>query len=332
MSRPEAAGVVLCAGHGTRLRPASMHTPKPGVPFMGRPIAWYSLELLRRAGVKEVGVNLHHLPEKMQSALETSPTGDLALRYREETEILGTGGGLRALWADLGSARPVVLLHGDVVLRVDLAAAMAAHRASGAAVTLVLRVRDPEDELRNVFLDETGEVAGLFEHRRPKVVGRLRELSFTGVHIIEPEVFDWLPERGFSCLVSEVYPRMLREGVRFGSFITTNFYADLGTYDRFLTAQSEVFEEPSRLPLLDWPEARAVGVHVDADAVIDSDARLIAPVRIGAGVRVSAGAVVGPEASLSGAIEVGPGVRCERCSIWGAGRVDGDVKDLLLGV
>jgi mannose-1-phosphate guanylyltransferase len=323
MERESMAGAVLCAGLGTRLRPATLRCPKPALPFLGRSVASYALGALAEAGIKDVGVNLHHLPETMERAARRDCPLNMSLRFSLEPEVLGTGGGLRALWEQLGPGREVLLYHGDVLCGVRLREVIAAHRASGALATLVLKVRDPEDELRNVFVDETSQIAGLFaEHRHPQVVGRLRELSFAGIHVLSPKLFERLPKAGFCCLVTEIYTALLREGHKLGAYITTAFLEDLGTPDRFLNAQGFVMHTPALLP----------GVLLDADpqAIIEPGATLRGPVHMRGFVTIRAGAAVGPNVSLcagEGGLEVAGDAVIERAAISGQGFVRGEVRD-----
>jgi len=322
------AGAVLCAGLGTRLRPLTHLLPKPAVPFLSRPIAWYGLEALRQAGVTDVGVNVHHLPTQMQQSIEMLCPNDVALTFHREREILGTGGGTRELWRRLGPDRPLVVYHGDVLCGQPLAPVLAAHEASGAEITLVLRVRRPDDVLRNVFTDETGRVVGLFEHRHPNVQGMLSEHSFTGIHILNPSVFDHLPPSGFSCLVTEIYPRLLAQGRAINAFLTTAFLADLGTYERYLDGQRAVLDAPGRLPTwtaLPGTSHMYLGPHVR----VDEGAVLVPPVHLDGMVHVSEGAEVGPNVSMVGRWHVDAGVQVSNAALWGRGTVSEPVEQTL---
>ncbi len=329
MAKEQMAGVVLCAGLGTRLRPATLRCPKPALPFLGRSVASYALGALAEAGITDVGVNLHHLPDVMERAASRDCPGGMSLTFSFEPEVLGTGGGLRALWERLGPEREVLLYHGDVLCGVRLREVIAAHRASGALATLVLKVRDPEDELRNVFVDETSQIAGLFaEYRHPQVVGRLREFSFAGIHVLSPKLFERLPKAGFCCLVTEVYTALLREGHKLGAHITTAFLEDLGTPARFLNAQDFVIRTPALLPGV---VAGMAAIDADPQVIIEPGATLHGPVHLRGFVTIRRGAVVGPNVSLfaegGGGLEVAGNAVIERAAISGEGFVSGEVRD-----
>jgi len=324
-------GAVLCAGLGTRLRPATAATPKPGVPFMGRPISMHSVAALSRAGVRDFGCNLHYLPGRMRQALGAIEDAGFELTTtHEEDVILGTGGGVRELWKELGTHRTLVVCHGDVVLGTELGEIIAAHRASDAPVTLVLKLRDGTTSLRGVFTDATGRISRILDAERPGLVPPLSEHAFTGIQILEPEVFERFPSTGNFNLVKDTYASMLEEGVPIAGHLTTAFYADLGTYERYLLAQKAVFDKPERLPGLDWPDEVAPGIYVDRRASVEAGAVLEGPVRIEGECVVRAGARLGPYVTCSGALEIAPGAVIENAAVWGDGRVEGEIKDTLL--
>lgn len=331
--RHDVVGAVLCAGLGTRLRPATAITPKPAVPFCGSALAIHSVAAMARAGVRAIGCNLHHLPEAMREALEPVEAAGLRLVTNVEAgPILGTGGGVRELWKALGTDKTLVVCHGDVVLGLELAPVIAAHQASGALATLVLKLRDGTTTLGGVFTDAAGRIARILSHERPAVVPPLGEHAFTGIQVLSPEVFRWLPETGPSCLVTEVYPRMLAADRPLGCYLTTAFYADLGTFERYLRAQREVFEAPARLPGLTWPRQHAPQVWLDETVVVEDGAVLRGPVRLEGAVVVRAGAEVGPDVACTGSIEIAHGARLRNTAVWGRGRIATEVADTLVSL
>ena len=90
--------MIVAAGLGTRLLPLTKLLPKPALPVRGVPLVAYQLALLRDHGVREVAINVHHLPEALEAAAERWCPPGLALRFSREPELLGTGGGHRAAW------------------------------------------------------------------------------------------------------------------------------------------------------------------------------------------------------------------------------------------
>ncbi|HSD28816.1 MAG TPA: nucleotidyltransferase family protein, partial [Vicinamibacteria bacterium] len=127
--------MVLAAGLGLRMRPLTLLRAKPVLPVLNRPLLHWTMERLARAGVRDVVVNLHHLPETITGALGTGRRFGLRIRYSHEPVILGTGGGPRAVRGLFGRG-PLLIVNGDVLFELDVRRVLAAHSATGAVATL----------------------------------------------------------------------------------------------------------------------------------------------------------------------------------------------------
>src|SRR5919197_3090864 len=150
----DVVGMVLCAGLGTRLRPLTARVPKPAAPVCGVPLVRYALALLAHAGARRAVVNVHHLPDAMAATAEAAARAvGLDLAVSREPVIAGTGGALREAAPLLAGADVIVVVNGDVLFDVDLAAALAAHRTSGALATMVLMPMPPGASYASVETD-----------------------------------------------------------------------------------------------------------------------------------------------------------------------------------
>ena len=153
-------GVILCAGEGERLRPLTLSTPKPLLLVRGRPLLDWTIDWLRRSGVRDLFINLHHLPDAIPSHLGTRTARGVHVTYSFEKELLGTAGALRAFRDRL--RQPFVVIYGDVLpTALDLDALRAYHRAKGGIGTLVLQKTDRPQDSDVVELENDGRVKAL---------------------------------------------------------------------------------------------------------------------------------------------------------------------------
>jgi NDP-sugar pyrophosphorylase family protein len=183
--------MILAAGFGTRLRPLTNLRAKPALPVAGRPVIAFLLELLVRHGVDEVLINLHHLPETIEAAVEAFCPPGLSITYQYENQPLGTGGGIAQARAFLSESDPAFVLAGDMLLDADLSELARAHTAKGDLCTLVLR-RDPRSEqFGTIGVDDTGRVRRIAQ--RFDLGGEADAGVFLGVRIVSPGFFDLLP-------------------------------------------------------------------------------------------------------------------------------------------
>lgn len=282
------AGMVLCAGLGTRLRPLTDRLPKPAVPVCGVPLIRFNLGLLAGAGIRRVVVNLHHLPEAMEAAARAAAAElSLELAVSREPTIAGTGGALREARPLLAGADAVVLVNGDVLFDVDLGSVLAAHAATGALATMVLMAFPPGSRHAAVELDEGGRVRRLAGRFGPGGEG-LTPWHFPGVHVLSPALLDLVPAAPFELDVNrDLYPPLMARGLVRG-LVTCGYWNDLGAPWRYLAANLDV--AAGRVALARF--GLAPPPRHAPDAVVEAGAQVGEEVVLGAGCRVPAGARV----------------------------------------
>jgi mannose-1-phosphate guanylyltransferase len=318
--------MVLCAGLGTRLRPLTLRVPKPAVPVCGVPLVSWTLGLLAGAGAARAVVNVHHLPDAMAAAAEAGArAAGLPLALSPEPAIAGTGGALREARRHLDGAGAIVLVNGDVLFDVDLRAALAAHRRSGALATMVLLPMPPGATYATVDVDAGGAVRRIAGAFGPGG-GGLTPWHFSGVHVLSPALLDLVPADPFECDVNRhVYPPLLAAGAVRG-LVAGGYWNDLGTPARYLEASRDVLL--GRVPLGRFARADplrasaelAPGVRAGPGARIDPSARLAAPAFVGARCLVPAGSAV-EDAILWDGTALAPGERLAHAIAAGEERV-----------
>jgi NDP-sugar pyrophosphorylase family protein len=247
--------MILAAGLGTRLRPITNTIPKPLLPVATVPLIVWNLALLRQAGITDVIINLHHLGHLIEKELGNGMRYGMRLRYSPEPVLLGTGGGIRqAKWFFGGD--PFVVVNGDTLLDLDVAALIRehhAHRSSGSATTVAtLVVRDdPHIEQWGVV-----ELAGSRILRingrgsRESGLGPVDRRMFAGVHVLDPEVLNRLPSEGPASII-DAYVQALESGETLRGHLCNGYWSDVGTPERYEQVKRDV-ERGKISPKL-WP-------------------------------------------------------------------------------
>src|SRR5688572_4411695 len=129
--------LVLCAGLATRLRPLSLVRAKAALPVAGEPLVRRIVRWLAAAGIHDVVINLHHLPETITGVVGDGADLGVRLRYSWENPVLGSAGGpARAL--PLMGAERFLVVNGDTLTNLDIAPLVEEHTRSGALVTMAL--------------------------------------------------------------------------------------------------------------------------------------------------------------------------------------------------
>jgi len=308
------AAVVLVGGEGTRLRPLTARTPKPLLPLVDRPLLAYTFEHLRRHGVGRAVLSCGYLPTAIERHFG-SRYGDLELEYRVEPSPLGTGGGIR-FGAD-GLDSTFVALNGDVLHGAELGAMLEAHRARGAAGTILLVPVEDPSRYGLVRCDGDGRIRAFVEKPRPEEIDT--DLINAGLYVLEPEVLDLIPPDRPVSIERDVFPQLVEQGRLYG-FRLEGYWRDVGTPESYLHAHRDVLERNFRTELGDDLGGDYTLVREGAD--VSPEARVIPPVYVGERATIAAGARIGSLAVI------GPGARVEadavvEGAIVGAGAVVG---------
>jgi mannose-1-phosphate guanylyltransferase len=277
--------MVLAAGLGLRMQPLTLLRAKPVLPVLNRPLLEWTMAKLARAGVRDVVVNLHHLPETVTAVLGKGRRFGLRIRYAREKTILGTGGGPRALRGWFGE-EPLLIVNGDVLFDLDLGRLLAVHRASGARATLALRENPVPYAYSPVVTDRKARILSIAG--RP-AAARGAVSMFARVHVLDPVLLERLPE-GASDSVLDLYIPLLAEGAHLQGVPSRGAWYDFGRPRLYRDAQLRLLPGRGRDRVL-----------VDARARVGSTARLSRSV-VGAGARIAGGARVERSVLWDGAV------------------------------
>ena len=217
--------LVLTAGIGTRLRPLTEVRAKPAIPVAGEPMIRRITRWLAGHGVPDIVLNLHHRPETISGVVGDG--SDLAARVRyswEQPLVLGTAGGPRHALPLVGAAT-FLLLNGDVLTDLDLAALAEAHAASGARITMALVPNREPHRYSGVRLDKAGRVIGFAA--RGEADG---SYHFIGPQIVRSDVFAKLPDGQPASSVGGLYDEMIAaDPGAIRGFVCDAGYWDVGT-------------------------------------------------------------------------------------------------------
>jgi len=236
--------LLLAAGEGQRLRPLTLHMPKPMVPVGGRPILAHLIGLLRRHGITEIAMNLHYQPEAIVDYFGNGEQFGVTLTYSYEEQLRGSAGAARSLEHFLTDA--FVVLYGDVLTNVDLSSLVAHHHGSRSAGTIGLyEVSDPS-RCGIVELDATGRVIRFVEKPAPGTIQG--NLANSGILILEPSVLHYIPETEPVDFGLHLFPKLLSEGIPLSGKRLDGYILDIGSPDRLEQAEADyaagVFHSP----------------------------------------------------------------------------------------
>jgi NDP-sugar pyrophosphorylase family protein len=228
--------MILAAGFGTRLRPLTDTLPKPLLPIAGRPLIVWNLLLLRRHGIMDVIINLHHLGHLIEQALGDGSQFGMTLTYSRESAILGTGGGLKQAEPFFGG-EAFLVVNGDTLFELDVAGMVSAHRRSRALATLAVRADPDPDRWGAVELDGTRRVVRI-AGRGKNPEGPTEKRMFAGVHLMHPRLLASVPAGRESSII-DAYVGAIQAGDPVAGFELRGYWSDVGTPERYEEAKRD---------------------------------------------------------------------------------------------
>ncbi len=195
--------MILAAGEGARLRPYTVQTPKPAIPFFSVPMGYYSLALLDKIKIDRLVVNTHYLPEQIVNLYSNAHPSWDSLAFSPEPEgLLGSGGGIRKAQDLLSGRGDFFVLNGDEVIlpfEMDVLAEMIKYHRWHKGIATLLTMKHPEvgKKFGGVWVrsggntDIRGKAVECFAKTDPGIAG-LSVLHFLGVILLKESIFDYL--------------------------------------------------------------------------------------------------------------------------------------------
>jgi mannose-1-phosphate guanylyltransferase/phosphomannomutase len=283
--------MILAAGYGERLWPLTSDRTKPALPVLGKPLVGYVAEYLARYGIEDVIVNLHHQPESVRRALGDGRQFGVRLQYVQEPVILGTSGALDNA-RNLLEGDTFVVVNGKLITDLDLKAALDTHRQRKALATLVL-LRNPKHERFSIVETRDGLVSKFGGMPAPSAPDAETPLMFTGIHILESRIFEYIPRGVFSHSVTDVYLPAMARGERIAAHVAEGTWYELSTLRRYLDISLALLRQrgevvyTGRNPSID-KEAEVHEAVLWDDVIVEKGAQVRRAV-VGDGVRIRAG-------------------------------------------
>ncbi|MFJ2739983.1 sugar phosphate nucleotidyltransferase [Streptomyces sp. NPDC087440] len=291
--------ILLAGGKGSRLRPVTLHTPKPMVPAAGVPFLAHQLARAKAAGVTHVVLATSYLAEVFEPYFGDGSALGMRLTYVTEDQPLGTGGAIRSAADALtsGPADPVLVFNGDILTGLDIAGLVDAHQRAGAAVTLHLTRADDPREYGLVPTDDTGRVLDFTEKpQHPDEI--VTDQINAGCYVFRREVIDTIPAGRPVSVERETFPQLLAAGALLHGVVDRTYWLDLGRPACFVKASADLVRGIVASPALPGPTGEYLLLP---GAQVADGAKLGGGTVVGAGARIEAGAVVEGSIVLDGA-------------------------------
>ncbi len=319
--------ILLAGGKGTRLRPLTIHTPKPIVPIFERPFLHYQLDLLKQVEeIDQVVVSLNYQPRRIEEIFGDGSEAGVSIRYVVEPAPLGTAGAVR--YAGDSLRESVVVFNGDVLTEVDLAAVIALHRERKAKATIVLTPVENPTAYGLVETDASGHVQRFLEKPKPDQI--TCDTINAGIYVLEPDTFDRIPVDTPWSIERSFFPSLIERAETFVAYVYRGYWIDIGTPEKYSEVHRDIMAGRFRAaPFTDAPST----AWVAPDARVEEGVTLEAPCFVGEGAVIKTGARIGAYSVVGRHCHVEEHAVVERSILWANTRIcqDAAVRQSILG-
>ena len=318
--------ILLAGGKGTRLRPLTIHTPKPIVPIFNRPFLHYQIDLLKQVPeIDEVILSLNYQPRRIEEIFGDGSDAGIKIRYVVEPAPLGTAGAVK--YAGDKLTESVVVFNGDVLTQIDLAAVIRLHRERRAKATIVLTPVENPSAYGLVETDADGNIQRFLEKPTPEEITTDRINA--GIYVLEPDTFDRIPSEVSWSIERSYFPSLIERGETFVAYVYNGYWIDIGTHEKYVQVHRDIMDGRFQAA----PFAGGSRQWIAPDARIEDGAVVEEPCFIDEGVLIRPGARIGPYTVLGRQTQVEEDAVLEDAIVWANSRIsrEASVRQAVIG-
>jgi mannose-1-phosphate guanylyltransferase len=327
--------ILLAGGKGTRLRPLTIHTPKPIVPIFDRPFLHYQLDRLKQVPeIDEVILSLSYQPRRIEELFGDGGESGLGIRYVVEPAPLGTAGAVR--YAGESVRESVVVFNGDVLTEIDLAAVIRLHRERKAKATIVLTPVDNPSAYGLVETDAEGNIQRFLEKPNPDEI--TCNTINAGIYVLEPDTFDRIPKDTPWSIERSFFPSLIERGETFIAYVDRGYWIDIGTPEKYMQVHRDImdgrcraaFKPSASSPAWISPTSTA---WISPQARLENGVDIEGPCFVDAGAVIKTGARIGPYTVIGRQCWIEEHAIIERAILWPNSRISQEavVRGSILG-
>lgn len=233
--------MILAAGLGTRLKTLTKHKPKALVELNGKPILEHLILKLKSQGFNDFVINVHHFADQIEDFLKENKYFDSNIEISDErTMLLETGGGLLKAEHFLSNSKSFIIYNADIFSNIDLRQLISFHKENNSLATLVVKDRSTS---RKLLFDENNTLCQWKNYKTNEIkearapVGELTPFAFSGIHIINSEIFKYISETGKFSII-DLYLRLAKKHKISAYEMKHSYWFDLGKPENIIQAEN----------------------------------------------------------------------------------------------
>jgi len=276
------------------------------MPIANRPMMEHVIELLKKHSFDEIVVTVAFQANAIRTYFGNGAEFGVHMVYATEETPLGTAGSVRNAMEEL--AEPFLVISGDVLTDMDLGSIVDFHQNRKAMATIGLKSMENPLEFGIVITREDGSIERFLE--KPSWGQVFSDTINTGVYVLEPSIFEYIDADKSVDFSSDVFPRMLDDGMAMFGFVADGYWEDVGTLDAYIKVHQDVLDSQVGIEISGFQVGE--GIWLGEGSEVDPAATIDGPAIIGDYCRVEAGARLGEYTVLGSNVRVGADAFLER--------------------
>ena len=319
--------LILIGGEGTRLRPLTYKTLKCMVPIANRPFIEYQFAQLKKHGINEVVLSICYMPDKVKKAVGNGKKYGIKVDYAVEKTPLGTAGAIKNCEKYLDDT--TIVLNGDVLTGIDLAALAAFHKKSGAVATIALHEVEDPSAYGLVIAEDNGKVIKFLEKPKEKQPGG--NWINAGLYVFSREALSMIPAGTNVSVERETFPLIIEKTGKLFSHRQKEYWIDIGKIEKYKQANFDVLSGQFNSPF-ETVDIKKIGILKGGKTVIKENTVLSAPVilgekcAIGKNVKIS-GSVIWTGVKIGDNAVISDSIVGNKCIVEAGAVLDGAVYE-----
>lgn len=301
--------VVMAGGEGTRLRPLTSNQPKPMVPIVNKPCMEHIIELLAQHGLTDIIITLAFLPQNVRGYFGNGSSLGVSIEYSVEESPLGTAGSVMNAAEHLDET--FIVISGDALTDFNLTQVIDFHKQQESMITLALKSVENPLEFGVVIVDEDRHIKQFLE--KPSWGQVFSDLVNTGIYVLEPEIFDYIPENTKYDFSQELFPKMLKRGKPMYGYPMEGYWQDIGNINQFLSANHDALDGKVSVNI---PGIRLrEDIYIGEKLNLDSLDNIRGPALIGNYAKIDSEAKIQPYSILGNNVVVKDNAETDHCVV-----------------
>jgi len=197
--------IILSAGKGSRLGELTNSIPKPMIKFFNKPILQHNIELCKKHNIKDIYINLHHLPELITEYFGDGKKFGVNIKYYFEKELLGTSGAVKNIAKDFN--KDFFVIYGDNYSEYNLDLL-----TLNSIANIAFHYREDITNSGVAEFDTNNKILSFIE--KPKTNETKSNWANAGIYHLSNQILKYIPN-GFSDFSKDIFPLLLKNNIPF---------------------------------------------------------------------------------------------------------------------